>query len=288
MGRRSSARTRGGAEDGSEPAPADATGQRNIFRAAKAVAVDLVSGSRAPAAAWVRGSRSVGQHRWRRAVAGLVPARAARAAVLHRRPPRSLSRRAARVGPRIRARRVRAAGPRRPSSRGPWAGGVACRPYKFRCSACRSWRAWRSSAELLARSLAGYRRSARRARTRDARRRRAARGDPGQAAARRRAAAAAAAARRWRRRRRVEIRARRCAFAAGAAAPAAADAGGGGGARDAEGARAAARRAATLGQGLNESRYSRNYADEYTKQHALIAIRTPRLGLGIRPCVRRT
>ena len=37
MGRKSSARTRGGAE-GSEPAPADATGQRNIFRAAKAVA----------------------------------------------------------------------------------------------------------------------------------------------------------------------------------------------------------------------------------------------------------
>ena len=40
MGRKSSARTRGGAEDGSEPAPADATGQRNIFRAAKAVAVN--------------------------------------------------------------------------------------------------------------------------------------------------------------------------------------------------------------------------------------------------------
>ena len=95
MGRKSSARTRAGAEDGSEPAPADATGQRNIFRAARQFQLVAVT----PSSSRRGGVWSLSSDGERRAViAGLVPARAARAAVLHRRPPRSLSRRAPRVG----------------------------------------------------------------------------------------------------------------------------------------------------------------------------------------------
>ena len=184
MGRKSSARTRGGAE-GSEPAPADATGQRNIFRAGKAVAAVAELGD--------------GERRAVIGLAGLVPARAARAALLHRRPPRSLPRRAARVGPRLRRRRRvvqlgrgvqahadRVAGRRRV----PPVQNSAAQPAAAGGRGSRRRNCWRGLWQ-------GYRRPARRARTRDARRRRAARGDPGQAAARRRAAAAAAAARRW-------------------------------------------------------------------------------------------
>ena len=74
------------------------------------------------------------------------------------------------------------------------AGGPASVRTKFRCSACRSWRAWQSSAELLARSLrisSTVRRAASRERAGRCRR---SRDDPDEAAAVRRAAAAAAAA----------------------------------------------------------------------------------------------